>query len=440
MITINQKPFKLQDFNPTITKRKTTSKYVLDLDIKCSGIYALEVYELRSNNKKRIYNFRFGYDSDFMLIEEKIDNDHYALKIWSGLYNRIIEKEIDVANYVDDWMKIKIDDVIYTYYFPLQLGIYRLKNYLWNPMTEDLWIEDIKQDSVLQVLGEYANGLTVISETGEMLKTVRGRDCGIYSEIPIGFLTTFVKTNKYVKLSFQKDREKINDVYCYNSCFFDKKKTIIKFNPVDRTLMVFPVYYGKGDIALEVTDESGNVIFEMKQILSEVPIEIGNLHSYIDYKVSFYEKSKMQGSEVKKELLNVRKAFYAWRDLVGYYVRLKEVRFDHTTGKLIQRKKHSFKKVYIYFQDRISEDVFSGRILVKRGNAMIILKELDKIKLEICSDIINGEIDLVITRFGNNLLFDTDKQWIIKTSYNRKASEINLYTVEIKGVDRLRND
>lgn len=437
IIAINQKYFRLEDFHCTKTVRQTSSKYVVDLDIRDPGIYALEVYALHSGSKKRVYNFHFGFDPEYKLTEAKIDSNHYALKVKSGLYNGTIDKEINIANYVDDWLKIIIGGQAYTYFLPLRLDIYRLKSSSWKSMSEDLWIEDIKQDTVLQVLGVYANSLSVISETGtEILEKVQGKVCGIYSEIPIGFLTSYKNINKYVVLLFQKDDETVNAVICYNQCYFDKKKTVIKYNPVDRKLMIIPVYYGKGNITLEVTDDSGEIVFKKSQVITEEPMEIGNLQSYVDYKVSFYYKPKGLVLGGKKELLSVRKAFYAWRDLVGYYVRLKSVHYEHKDGKAVNYKEHTFKNVYIFFQEKIAEDTFSGRFLIRKSNALVILKELDKIKIQICSDIINGEIELDITRLGKKLLFDINKNHIIKTAFNNKVTEVDSYTSEMKGVKR----
>ena len=138
----------------------------------------------------------------------------------------------------------------------------------------------------------------------------------------------------------------------------------------------------------------------------------------------------------KKELLSVRKAFYAWRDLVGYYVRVKAVYFEQQDSKTVQHKTHSFNNVYIYFQEKIAEDTFSGRFLIRKDNALVILKELDKLKIKICSDIINGEIELEITRLGKKLLFDVNKHRIIKTTFNNKVTEIGTYISEMKGVKR----
>ena len=440
LIRINKKNYRLEDFHYTKTMRQASSKYVLDLynNIKNSGVYVLEIYELRNGIKSKIYNFRFGYDPIFTMREEKIDNTHYLIKVQSGLCDRIIDKEINITNYVDDWLKVKHSGVVYTYYLPLNLEMIRLKNGLWQSISEDLWIEDIGQDAVLQVLGNYANCLVVITETGEtVLEKVYGKDYGIYIEIPIGFLTSYKMTNKYVILLFLKDEKRVNATFCINKCFFDIKRTEIKFNPVERTLTILPVYKGKSNVVLEVSDENGTVIYKGSNISPEIPIEIENLHSFVDYKVSFYEKPKGLTLKGRKELLSIRKAFYAWKDLVGYYVRIKEVHYDQKIGNTIQHKKHSFDQVYIYFEKRISDDIFGGRILIRKGDAMLILKELDKILIEICSDIINGEIDLDITRFGRKLLLDINKHHILKTTFNNKAAEILSYTIEMKGVARL---
>ena len=439
LIMINQKAYKLNDFHYTKTLRPASSKYVVDLDIQHSGVYTLAVYELRNGIRKRIYYFHFGYDPQFMLREEKIDNSHYAIKVQSGLCDIKIDTEINIRNYVDDWLKIKSGGHIYTYYLPLCLDIYRLKNGLWKSMTEDIWIENIKQDSVIQFLRAYANGLTVISETGtEILEKVQGKDCGIYCEIPIGSLISYKKTNNYVILFVQKGEERVNAIFCYNRCTFDVGKTEINFNPIAKTLLITPVYQGKGNVILKVTDEKGNEIYKENNITSEVPIEIKNIGSFVDYKVTFYEKQKGLMLGGPKELLSIRKSFYAWKDLLGCCAKVKEVHYEFTDGQTTKNKKQAFENIYIKFENRISEDTFNGKIMIKKeDNVMLTLKETKKVKIEICSDVINGEMDLDISIFGHKLLFDIDKQHIIKTALNNRVAEIVSYTIEMKGVKRL---
>ncbi len=431
LITINQRNFELDDFQYTRTIRKASTKYVVDLNILYYDIYELAVYAIKKGSKSKIYNFRFGYDPRFMLTEEKIDNSHYAIKAKSGLYGKKgINKEIDIRNFSDDWLIMKRRGVNYNYYLPLHLEIYRLKKGLWKSMAEDLWIEDIEQDSVLQVLGAYADCLTVESETGaEVLEKVQGKDCGIYCEIPIGFLTSYKKTNRYVILRFQKDEERVGSTYCCNQCFFDKKKTEIKFDPINKSLNILPVYRGKGNVILEVKDDGEDVIYNDCQITSGMPIEVKNIRSFVDYKVSFYEKPKGSEPSDRKELLSIRRSFYAWKDLLGYYARVKEVHY--CLNKNRTKLKHLFENLYLNFEKRLSEDTFSGTLVIKKENAMIILKDLKQLQIQICSDIINGELDLDITRLGNNLFLDFDNQWILRSAYNNRTARIDSFTVEI---------
>ena len=439
LITINQRNFKLDDFQYTRTIRKASTKYVVDLNILYYDIYELAVYAIKKGSRSKIYNFRFGYDPRFVLTEEKIDNIHYAIKAKSGLYGKKeINKEIDIRNFSDDWLIMKRRGVNYNYYLPLHLEIYRLKNGLWKSMAEDLWIEDIEQDSVLQVLGDYADCLMVESETGaEVLEKVQGKDCGIYCEIPIGFLTSYKKTNKYVILRFQKDEERVGSTYCCNQCFFDKQKTEIKFDPINKSLNILPVYRGKGNVILEVKDEGEAVIYNDCQITSGMPIEIKNIRSFVDYKVSFYEMPKGSETDDRKELLSIRRSFYAWKDLLGYYARVKEVHYRLNKNRT--KLKHLFENLYLNFEKRLSEDTYSGALLIKKDNAMIILKDLKQLQIQICSDIINGELDLDITRHGNNLLLDFDNQWILRSAYNNRTARIDSFTVEITSKPKIES-
>ena len=63
-------------------------------------------------------------------------------------------------------------------------------------------------------------------------------------------------------------------------------------------------------------------------------------------------------------------------------------------------------------------------------------KEAFQIDIEICSDEIDGIIELSITRDGDGLLLDFDHHGIMNSMYDDKAVDIYSYSIDMKGLNQ----
>ena len=97
------------------------------------------------------------------------------------------------------------------------------------------------------------------------------------------------------------------------------------FDPFTKILLIRPYYYGKGNVVLKITDETGRKCFEKDQIKSGESIRIKGLNSFVDYGLTFYEKPHGLSLQNDRELFHFSSRFNAFADFVGRYFRIKEV-------------------------------------------------------------------------------------------------------------------
>lgn len=305
---------------------------------------------------------------------------------------------------------------------------------MWRPMSENLWIDDIAQDTVIEFYGADVEGLMVYSDSGKLLHDDISTKCrGIYTEVAVGFLHSYKELNDYVQLMLIKDGRAIGLLMCYNRCVFNKESTEIIYDSANKALTVLPVYTGKGNVYFEVTDKCGTEHYATKLLKSGEPICVEGLQSFVEYQLRFYEKIKGLLSKKERELMTVNAKFYAKEDFARKYFKIDEVQYDQYVRGKLSRKTHYFNHVFVYFREQICDDVFRGGIVIKTTGGSFELYNINPVAIEMCGDVIDGKLDLAITKEGDGLLLDFKHHGIMNTLTDDKAVDIFSYTIDANG-------
>lgn len=277
-VSVNNHSSRLSDYDYTRTPRNASWKFVVDIRLDFPGVYDLCVYKIFDGKRSRIASFLFGYDPGFKVEEIKVDDNTFMVQIQSALYPSLVEKEIDINSFDSDWFRITSGGENYVYYVPLSMDFYRIQGESWRPMSESLWIEDIKQDTVLQFYGSSVEGVMVYSDSGILLQEeILTKNCGTHTEIQAGFLQSYKQANDYVALTLLKGGRVYAWMLCYNHCVFHQESTEINFSQITKNVTIVPNFSGRGNIVFEVTDEDGTLFFEDNNVKSGVPLEIDGL-------------------------------------------------------------------------------------------------------------------------------------------------------------------
>ena len=95
-----------------------------------------------------------------------------------------------------------------------------------------------------------------------------------------------------------------------------------------------------------------------------------------------------------------------------------------------------FNKVYVKLTDIIDYDkgIFEGQLYIKKTNGRdFFLFNINPVEVEVCSDVIDGTMDIYITNEGDGLLFDPERRGILNAMEHPSAPDIFLYTINLKG-------
>ena len=127
--------------------------------------------------------------------------------------------------------------------------------------------------------------------------------------------------------------------------------------------------------------------------------------------------------------------FISWKDLVGREFKFKRVYFDQCIGGEFQRKHHYFNTTYIHFTEYDGNTKLKAEIYVKlRDGRKIVFSQVNPVDAEICSEVIDGEVEFSIeTKDGDGLFLDFKHHTIMNTLYDRNATDIFSYIVDMTG-------
>lgn len=433
-IIINGKSHRLADMKHKVTVRGTIAKYVVELGLESSGIYAVEVNQLYSGKKHRILKELFVCDAGLSYDVEMIDERTCRVLVSSEILNGTIDEEIKVDDFAFDFIQFQEDGTLYNYYIPFDLGFYKLSDDKWYSSAEELWIDDIKMDTILTLYDSKCDGALVYTEDGTLAEEdISLQDMGFYKQLPVGFLNSYKNGNKYILLVFIAEGKAKYTIPCYNKCVMEEDRTEILFSDSPKKVSITPSYHGKNEVFFELFSAAGELIYRSNPLSSGQTESFDKFNSFEEYTINFYEKTKILQLRKSTLLLQLHKTFYAKQDFVGRTFKIHEAYFNQLVKGEFLEKCYHFNKAYVQLTDVIADDIFQGEIFVKTMQGKWYLDGINPVEVEMCSEVVDDTMDIYITNEGDGLLLDFEKHGILNSLDHPTAPDIFLYTISMKG-------
>ena len=435
-IQINQRSYKIDAFEYSIVERKGVNKYSLKLGCLASGIYQLRVNVLHSGKRISVLRIQFAIDKNLYVEQVENNNDSYIVSVDSDLMPEPIFDEISIQDFREDWIKFNWNNQEHIYYVPFRFPLYRIDNGAWKSFSQEIWIGDITQESSIDLYGCKYDKICLLTSTGQNIEETPGlKNEGVFSRFTAGFLLSYKSNYDYVGISLLAEDRYQDGILCYNKCILDEAKTTVIYSHEDKAIVVIPYFYGQGNIRFKVIDDVNNVVYTSSALDKDVPEYVYDLSSFINYKVIFFEKERGLSLEKERILKEFPIVFYAREDFIGKSFKIKEVYFDQFVRGEFLRKKHYFNTAYVYFKEMISGNEYIGEVYVRTYNGAFMLDNINPVDIEICSDVIDGMIELSITKDGDGLLLDFEHHGIMNSMDDDKAVDIFSYNINMKGVE-----
>lgn len=437
-IDINGKPHKLSEMQYKATQKVGSIKYVVELGLQKSGVYDIEVIQLIAGSKNKILQAVMAYDRGLSFSKKLIDEAVYRVQITSDLIQHNIDDEIMVEKFEPGFIQFDFAGDSYKYYIPFDFGFYKLSGCEWCSLSDDLWIDDINDKSVLTLCDSECDGMLLYTESGSLVEDdIKLIDKGYCKQFPIFFLASYKNENRYVTLAFTVNGKEKYVVRCYNKCIIDKEKTeILCFNDPKR-VTVTPVFHGKNKVFYELFNPAGQKILTSRLLESGQTSTLTNFKSFQEYTFKFHEKTKILQLRKNTLLLEDHRTFYAKEDLLGRSYKIVEAYFNQVIRGEFVEKQWFFNKYYLRLTNVIDaeEGVFEGQLYSKSYKGDFFLYNINPVEVEICSDVIDGTMDIYMTNQGDGLLFDPEHRGILNSLEHPTAPDIFLYTISLKGED-----
>ena len=432
-IVINSRPHKLSEMNHKVMVGESLTRYIVDFNLKESGIYTVEVNQIVAGGKRnQIFKEIFAYDPELNYQKETLDDERYRVTIRSGILKEEIDMELSVNDFEIDFINFDYLGEDYNYFLPFDFGFYKIDDGNWNKESDELWIDNVLLESVMLVLNSKYNGMSIYSESGILMEDdIIVRDKGICKSISIGFLNSYNNGNRYVSLVFTQDGIVKHVMRCYNNCVIDEERTEILSLDNPKRIMVTPVFHGKNPVFFEVFNEVGEKIYK-SGILESGHIEtLEDFNSFEVYSIKFYEKTKGLILLKNPIIYQINKTFYAKEDYIGRVFKIDAIYFHQFGRDSYIEKVFYFNKAYIRITEVLDDEYFGGEIFIDDANGPRYLYCINPVEIQLCSDVVDDTIDVYITNNGDGLLFHKGK--ILNSLVHQSAPDIFLYTLNMKG-------
>ncbi len=434
-IEINGIKKKLTDFHNTVIEKTGVLKYIVDFDIKDAGIYFISVNQIIDGKNSRLFNFEVAYDPGLKIDELKLDDKTYMVSVKTDLNVNPLNHDINIYDFNENDIKFEYKRSVYSYCIPFSFDIYRINNGNWIPMSDDIWIDDISNDSVLDIYGKGIDGLVIYSNKGNILQDeIKLKNYDVFSKVAIGFIASYKTSYDYLMLVLTSNGRVHKTIFCYNKCILNEDETELFFDSHSSSLVVTAKFHGKGNVFFEVTNIDDETLYKSGFLQNGDTEKVSNLSSFQKYNICFYEKPKGLSLNKYNFLKKYEKVLYARDEFINRSFKIDEVYFNQTIRGDFVEKSYRFNKMFVNFSEKLSDDLFLGEIIVKSESGNFKLENINPVEIEICSEVIDNTMDLYITNERDGLLMDFEHHGIMNTLDDKKAPDIFLYTIDMNGV------
>lgn len=428
-LVVDHKAYKLTSFAPTITEHDNKYKYVVDLKDFGAGLHNVSVMEHFDGAKKKLYSFDFAVDKGLEFSTQNLSGDSYEIAVASELMDEKFDQEVNLSDFSEKLIALKLNGHEYYYELPLELSIYRINGGVWRPLDVYIWIDEIKQDSVVRLYNPAADSVVLHLPTGETIgESVPVRKCGVYLDVPVGFLASYKAEHDYVVLVLMRDEKAVAGLYCYNKCVLRPDDIELNFDPVGEMLEVTAEYYGDGKVFFEVVDATGFVGYTSDFIMPGETVQVGDIPAFEKLSIIFYEKGK---GLIKKnrEIARLEKTFYGMSGLVGRNFRISEVYYDQYVRGQFLRKSRRFGNTYLNIISQKDNTTFTAKVYFSTRYNTYELFNVNPVTVEVCSTEIDGKLELAISKDGDGLLLDFANNGILNNVTDHNAVDIYSYNI-----------
>lgn len=410
------------------------NSYSVDLGDLKDGVYQIEVNSIGPKGSKKILKQQFVLDSSLHYQCEKQANE-YCIFVETSFISNPTYIHFKADEYDPYWLHFEYRDKRYIYLIPLDVDIYRINSNSWKSCQESMWIDDIKPNSVLNIV-DFSFDKVQLFADGQLQKKVEIpiNENKEYRSFRIDFLMSYKSSYDAVALHFVENNHTRQILWCYNKCKIDDRRTSIEFSESDNAVNVQLKYFGREDVYLKVFNKHDKIVYQSKKLINDTNILINSLESYKTYKFIFYTKKKGFGVKKERKIKEYKKTFIAWKDLVGHTFRLSKAIYDEYEKYKDTPIKQSINlsEQYITFIEQISRDQFLADISsCNFYGKKYIYRNINPVQVEICCDI-NNTLELAITKDGDGLLLDKIHRNIMNKTEDMSAMDIYSYSMKLK--------
>lgn len=430
-LKINGKVKSLSNYRFEKSKNGQFNKYIIELKLTESGYY--DLMALDSNNKEiKKSHFIFAIDSELEFSKIMIDDFNYEINVHSGLPDIDGNYHLNIENYDIFNLKTRLNGKHYYYKLPLEIPVYKIDNGKWAPISNYIWIGDIKAESNIYFDGVDGTELVIYDKDHNELGAVYLNSKKIYLTTQISSLLSYKSSNDFVDIAIYDGVKEVQSIRCYNRCLINDEKTFFEYNPATKVLNVTLNYVGKGKVYLSIKNESDEEIFK-DLIESNKMLSTENIPSFEELTITFFEKSSGFSLKSFSELRSYKKIFYAYDDILNRKLKINQVDYDQMIhGKYI-RKSHWLKHTFLVPFEKVDETHYIGYVCRTQKNGSDIVIPIRPIEIEITSEPYNDTIEVALTNEGDGLLLDFQKHTISDDMDDLEGVDIYSYYLELKG-------
>ncbi len=431
------------DISNYIVKREVCNKRVrieINSFLDGMGIYSINI--------PNVHKFLFAYDEEFKTELEERENKEIKANLTTGLVNEKLSIIVDVSDILKSFFKFRIKDKIYRYYVEFDIALYRLSDGEWKEFSSDIWIDNIKPNTRLELYGSKYDDMIVYGMEEDKLfeklskKLIRKNRKRIInrtelkksrqiSYLDISSLLSYKNEYIYFYIEFIVNSMIIPEkIFVFNRCIMQSLET--KYNAVNRTLLLLPSYKGKGNVYVKVKDESDNIIFN-KNIKSHEFVKLDILESFKEYRISFYEKPKGLSFVKDRLIRSYTRSFFAYDDLLGKCFRINKVYFEDYLGESVEEKNCILNESYVLFYKKLENKVYIGNVFYTYLGRKKFLKNINPVIIEMCKDWFTGNyVETWISNYktGDGLLLDVNEKIIIDNNECIIAPDISKFEID----------